>query len=159
MEYSWPWPLSWQGQHFTLRSYFVCFLFSYPDLVKIWLLVWNLLVLYLQTQTSCCCTASTRYVVMWYGRGPTRPVTCAVWLVFRLRVRSSGPAPSFIEIWSWNNFYGHSLPTADSSRTVVSYCPKYGGLVLVNCLVSLPRSCVDRLTDCARNDINSVEEP
>ena len=26
--------------------------------------------------------------------------------------------------WSWNNFYGHSLPTADSSRAVVSYWRK-----------------------------------
>ena len=31
-----------------------------------------------------------------------------------------GPAHSFVEIWSWNYFYGHSLPTTDSSRAVVS---------------------------------------
>ena len=58
-----------------------------------------------------------------------------------------------------NNFYSHSLPTADSSRAVVSYWRKYGHLVLVNCLGSLPRNSVDRLTDRARNDLNSVEEP
>ena len=38
---------------------------------------------------------------------------------------------SFVIIWSWNNFYGNSLPTADSSRG----------------LESLPRNTVDRLTD------------
>ena len=27
-----------------------------------------------------------------------------------------GPAHSFVEIWSWNYFYGRSLPTTDSSR-------------------------------------------
>ena len=47
---------------------------------------------------------------------------------------------SFVEIWSWNNFYSHSVPTADSSRTVVRYWQKYGYLVLVNRLGSLPRN-------------------
>ena len=28
---------------------------------------------------------------------------------------------SFVEIWSWNIFYGHSLPSADSRRAVVSF--------------------------------------
>ena len=31
--------------------------------------------------------------------------------------------------------------------------------VLVNCLGGLPRNSVDRLTDCARNDIKCVEGP
>ena len=31
-------------------------------------------------------------------------------------VRSLGPATFFHWDWSWNNFYGHSLPTVDSSR-------------------------------------------
>ena len=56
-----------------------------------------------------------------------------------------GPATSFIVIWSWNNTYG--LPTADSSRAVVSYWRQYGHLVLVNRLGSLPRNSMDRLTD------------
>ena len=43
-------------------------------------------------------------------------------LVFGLsRVWPSGPAAFFCGDWSWNNVYGHSTPTADSSRTVVSY--------------------------------------
>ena len=54
---------------------------------------------------------------------------------------------SFVEIWSWNNFYSLSFPTADSSWAVVSYWQKYGHLVLVNCLGSLPRNNVDMLTD------------
>ena len=54
---------------------------------------------------------------------------------------------SFVEI-------GHEiismafLPTADSSRAVVSYWRKDVHLVLVNCLGSLPRNIVVRLTDC-----------
>ena len=52
---------------------------------------------------------------------------------------------SFVEIG--HNFYGHSLPTADSSNAVVSYWRKYVHLVLVNCLGSLPRNSVVRLTD------------
>ena len=60
--------------------------------------------------------------------------------------------------WSWNNFYGHSLPTAESCMAVVSYWRKYGHLVLVNRLGSLPRNSVDRLTDRDRNDLNSVEK-
>ena len=54
---------------------------------------------------------------------------------------------SFIEIKSWNNFYGNSLPTADLSGVVVSYWQKYGHLVLVNHLGSLPRKSVYILTD------------
>ena len=55
---------------------------------------------------------------------------------------------SFIEICSRNNFYGNSLPTADPSWAVVScYWRKYGHLVLVNGLGSLPRNSVDRLAD------------
>ena len=53
----------------------------------------------------------------------------------------SGPATFFRGDWSWNNFYGHSLPTADWSRTVV----RYWGLVLVNRLGRLPRNSVVRL--------------
>ena len=70
-------------------------------------------------------------------------------VVRKSRVQSSGPAPSFIEVWSWSNFYGHSLPTADSNKAVVSYWWKYGHLVLVNRFLkgSLPRISVDRLTD------------
>ena len=28
---------------------------------------------------------------------------------------------AFVEIWSWNYFYGHFLPTADSSRSWRKY--------------------------------------
>ena len=58
-----------------------------------------------------------------------------------------GPATFFHGDWSWNNFYGHSLPTADSSREEVSYLQKDVHLVLVNRLWSLPRNSVVRLTD------------
>ena len=53
----------------------------------------------------------------------------------------------FVEIWSWNNFCGHSLPSTDSSGAVVTYWWKYGHLVRVNRLGSLPRNGVARLTD------------
>ena len=48
---------------------------------------------------------------------------------------------------SWNHFYCHSLPTADSRKAVVSYWRKDVHLVLVNCLGNLPRNSVVRLTD------------
>ena len=48
---------------------------------------------------------------------------------------------------SWNHFYGHSLPTADSSRAVVSYWRKDVHLVVVNRLGRLPRNSAVRLTD------------
>ena len=44
------------------------------------------------------------------------------------------PVPYFCGDWSWNNFYGHSPPYADSRR-VVSYKGKYVHKVLVKCLV------------------------
>ena len=64
------------------------------------------------------------------------------------RFRSSGPATFFCGDWSWNHFYGHFLPTADSSRAVVIYWWKDVHLVLVNHLGSLPRNSVVRFTDC-----------
>ena len=60
------------------------------------------------------------------------------------------PGPVTLLDASWNNLYGHSLPTADSSRA----WRKYGHLVLVNRLRSLPRNSADRLTD--RLDITLV---
>ena len=54
----------------------------------------------------------------------------------------------FHEDWSQNHFYGHSLPTTDSSRTAVSYSRKAVHQVLVNHSgLSLPRKSVVRLTD------------
>ena len=72
----------------------------------------------------------------------------------RLRVRSLGPATFFCGDWSWNHFYGHSLPTTESSRAVVSYWRKDVHLVLVNRLESLPRNSVDRST--VRRDMTIV---
>ena len=46
-------------------------------------------------------------------------------------------------------FYDHSLPSADLRRAVVTN----GHQVLVNCLGSLPRNSVAKLTDRARNDL------
>ena len=49
-----------------------------------------------------------------------------------------GPVSYFRGDWSWNNFYGHSPPSAESSRrVVVSYKWKYVHEVLVNCLFKL----------------------
>ena len=56
--------------------------------------------------------------------------------------------------WSWNNFYGHSLPSADSRRAVVSKIWwKNGHWVLVNCLGGLARNNGDRLTDRTRRAV------
>ena len=63
----------------------------------------------LQTKKHICLSSSFGHR---FKVGRTLSVGCAVRLVFRrLRVRFSGPAPSFVKIWSWNNFYGHSLPS------------------------------------------------
>ena len=74
------------------------------------------------------------------------------WMRIRLAcrrswVRSSGQATFFPGDWSWNHFYRHSLPTAHSSRAVVSYWWKDVHLVLVNRFRNLPRNSVVRLTD------------
>ena len=75
-------------------------------------------------------------------------VRCAVWLVFRrLCVRPH----IIVEIWSWKNFCGHSLPITDSSKAVVSYWWKYWHLVLANLQAAFPG-----LTDI-RYDVNSTE--
>ena len=69
----------------------------------------------------------------------------------RLWVQCFGLAlfPLFCWDWSWNLFYGHSLPFADSRMAVVSYWQRNGHWVLVNCLVglSLSRKNGIRLTD------------
>ena len=65
----------------------------------------------------------------------------------RSQVRSSGVATFFRGDWSWNHFYGHSFPSADSSRAVVNYWQKNVHLVLVNHLGSLPRNSELRLND------------
>ena len=71
----------------------------------------------------------------------------------------SGPAPSFVEIWHWMiSTTILSLPLIQVRQFLVTD-EKYGHLVLLNHLGSLPRNSVDRLTDRARNDLNSVEEP
>ena len=52
----------------------------------------------------------------------------SVGCVVRLETRRSRVAPRsatfFRGYWSWNIFYGHSLPSADSRRAVVSFWRK-----------------------------------
>ena len=56
-------------------------------------------------------------------------------LVFlRSRIGSSGPVTFFCGDGSRNHFYGHSLPSTDSSWAVVSYWRKAVHIILVNCL-------------------------
>ena len=70
-------------------------------------------------------------------------------VIRRSQVRGSGLAPFFRWDWSWNLFFGHSLPSADSRREVVSYLRKNVHWELVNHLIglSLLRKSVVRLTD------------
>ena len=74
-----------------------------------------------------------------------------VWLQIKGSLAGSSPGPStyFRGDLSWNNFYDHSPPSADSRREDVSFWRKYVNLVLVNRLerLSLPRNSVVRLTD------------
>ena len=53
----------------------------------------------------------------------------------RSREFDPGQAPYFRGDWSWNTFYGHSPPTANTRKAVVSYKQKYVYEVLVNGLV------------------------
>ena len=58
------------------------------------------------------------------------------------------------------NIYDHYLPSADSRKGSCQLLAKeYALTILVNCLGGLPGNSVDRLTDRARNDHKSVEEP
>ena len=59
-----------------------------------------------------------------------------------------GPVPNFCGDWSWNNFYRHSPPSADSRMVVISYKRKYVHKVLVNLLVKVAQEkSVIRRTD------------
>ena len=77
------------------------------------------------------------YLIIW----PTMFITCQFIFIFfltglggsvgcpqvirRLRVRLlPSRQHSFVEIWSWNIFYGHFLPSADSRRADVSFWQK-----------------------------------
>ena len=55
----------------------------------------------------------------------------------RYQVRGSAQASFFCIDGSWNIFYGHSLPSGDSRREVVSYLWKNVHWVLVNHLIGL----------------------
>ena len=68
--------------------------------------------------------------------GPCRLVTVRPTADPEITSRS-GLVPYFHGDWSWNNFYRHSPPSADSLRVVVSYKLKYVHEVLVNPLVKL----------------------
>ena len=79
---------------------------------------------------------------------------------------SSGPEfdPHVRHILSWRLrhekiIYGHSPSSTDSRRAVVIYQRKNVHKKLVNCLGSLPRNGVVRVTDRARNVIKCVEGP
>ena len=77
-------------------------------------------------------------------------VGCAVLLeTRRSRVQTPPRSATFFHgDWSWNIFYGHSLPSADSRRAVVSFCRKN---VHIRGLI-LPSKRVVRLTDRAQHD-------
>ena len=61
--------------------------------------------------------------------------------------------------WSWKNFYDHCLPSRKGSCQLLA--KECALTILVNFLHvgGLPGNSVDRLTDRARNDLKSVEEP
>ena len=69
---------------------------------------------------------TSRFKIPWEPADPGGSVGCAV----RLETRRSPVQPPsrsatfFRGDWSWNIFYGHSLPSADSRRAVVSFWRK-----------------------------------
>ena len=76
----------------------------------------------------------------------------------RGREFNPGPAPYFRGDWSWNIFYGHSPPSTDSRRAVVSYKRKYVHWILVNRLI---KSCSGksevRLTDSLHMTMMAID--
>ena len=61
-----------------------------------------------------------------YYRYQSYPVGCAIWLKTSMSWVQPLPrsATFFRGDWSWNIFYGHSLPSADLRRAVVSFWRK-----------------------------------
>ena len=79
-------------------------------------------------------------------------IDCCSYMFIESHCRSSGHDPGSVPyFWgdrSWNNFYGHSPPSADARRVVVSYKRKYVHKVLVKRLVTLAQEkSVVRSTD------------
>ena len=72
----------------------------------------------------------------------------------RSRVRSSRPATFFCGDWSRNNFYGHSLPSADSRRAVVSYWRKNVHEVPLS-TGKLPRRLAQEVSKAIKQQISS----
>ena len=90
-------------------------------------------------------------------------------MVARSDARPSGMRPVADSIltsgtYSWKEnghekkFYDHYLPSADSRKGSCQILAKEYALT-INCLGGLQGNSVDRLTDRARNDLKSVEEP
>ena len=69
--------------------------------------------------------------------GPVSAVGKASWLQIQGSQVQSRPDPILGGDWSWNKYYGHSPPSADSRRVVVSYKQKCVHEVLVNHLVKI----------------------
>ena len=69
-------------------------------------------------------------------------------------ITRSGPFGGY---WSWDNFYSHSLSTAESSKAVVINWQKYVLFLLVNCLgdLRMPGNSVCRKTYRVRHYLNS----
>ena len=78
------------------------------------------LIFFLFFHKTVCCGTHWNYLG-WGGS-----VGCAVRLeTRRLRVQPPPRSATFFRgDWSWNIFYGHSLPSADSRRAVVSFWRK-----------------------------------
>ena len=99
---------------FALHSYILLYLMILLRTVKALLRLCRCLLglccLYMPKDTFCMTLASVGQLDPTGTRSRVRPL-----------LRS---ATFFCRDWSWNIFYGHSLPSADSRRVVVSFCQK-----------------------------------
>ena len=69
-----------------------------------------------------------------------------------------GPATFFRRDWSWNIFFGHSLPSADSRRAVVSFWRKnVHKYTLTAQRTKLAQEKCSWVNWPARHDLNSVD--
>ena len=79
---------------------------------------------------GCTCTLIKNPIIVIWSTGATAGLGGSVGCTVRLETRRSRVQPMLMSAtffhgdWSWNIFYGHSLPSTDSRRAVVSFWRK-----------------------------------
>ena len=119
------------GKIFSIFEYLFCFSLKKIrkyQIVFCWIMSWNW---YWLTKGG---AVPMLFGIQWCVLDRSTASNCRPWWLSWMRVRletrrSGGSTPPrsptfFRGDWSWNIFYGHSLPSADSRRAVVSFWQK-----------------------------------